>query len=188
MPGHKSQNARFENCMLDDFWWFLYHFCSLFLILCITSVETSISRCSKDATLRLSPPPTAKATLPELIWILGTQFPSWTVPIKTKNDPTRSNYIMAMLYPAIPMSDLSAKPMNFKVSTLILGHPLDIGPWTTAEGKTTRAALENYWLAIVWAAAGNVWIVQQCRIWVRFHQSLKIIKNLNVSATSKQIA
>jgi len=25
-----------------------------------------------------------------------------------------------------------------------------------AEGKTTRAALENYWLAIVWAAAGNV--------------------------------
>jgi len=101
-----------------------------------------------------------------------------------------SNYIMAIswLYPAIPMSDMSAKPMNFKVSTLILGHPLDIGPWTTAEGKTTRAALENYWLAIVWAAVGNVWIVQQCRIWVRFHQSLKIIKNLNVSATSKQIA
>jgi hypothetical protein len=106
-----------------------------------------------------------------------------------------SNYIMAilyhgyiMLYPAIPMSDMSAKPMNFKVLTLILGHPLDIGPWTMAEGKTTRAALENYWLAIVWAAAGNVWIVQQCRIWVRFHQSLKIIKNLNVSATSKQIA
>ena len=87
----------------DDFY---IHFCSLFLILCITSVETLISRCSKDATLRLSPPPTAKATLPELIWILGTQFPSWTVKIKTKNDPTISwlYYIMAIscyiqLYP-----------------------------------------------------------------------------------------
>ena len=58
-------------------WWLLMisiSFCSLFLILCITSVETPISRCSKDATLRLSPPPTAKATLPELIWILGPNF------------------------------------------------------------------------------------------------------------------